>query len=512
MLRASRARVLVLGLCLIGISCTNAPPSPSAKPTATPGVARLLLVEADDPATLDPALINDPVSLMVGSELYEGLTKLDSKSHPVPGLAERWEIADAGRTYTFHLRAAHYQSGAAVGAQDVVAAWSRVLNPVTSSPLTAFMAPLAVRYPGDSLTTVDVVDARTLRIRLPQPNSELLTSLSLPPYWLYDPASPTGQPSGSGPYHLERWDRGKGLHLTASDTYWGGRQDPRTVDIEIEPDSLKRLERFNAGSADIVHGLTGPQALEFARDPKRAAQLNKVANMRTTWLGFNTIAGSGYGPPERKAIAQAIDRGRLTDLAFFGSFLATPATDFMPPAIPGHLEQQLPPYEPASARKILDQAGFNRPIDLYTSTSSTVGRVARELADQITEATGRSVVVHPTGDFFKRLSLDQLPVFIDTWNADVPHPADLFENVIRANAQFNNLHLEDAEIEAALDQGKVALTFADAIKAYQHADELVLQATRLIPLYTGVDPYLVRSGLKVPFTGGLIPYRWEEVR
>jgi ABC-type oligopeptide transport system substrate-binding subunit len=512
MSRAGRARSLALGLCLISISCTNAPASPSPKPTATPGVARLLLLEADEPATLDPALIDDPVSLNVGSELFEGLTRLDSKSQPMPGLAERWELSDSGRTYTFHLRNARYQSGVAVGAQDAVAAWSRALNPATASPLTAFMAPLGVRYPGDSLNTVDVVDAKTLRVRLPQPDSELLTWLSLPPYWLYDPSTANGQPSGSGPYRHQRWERGKAVHLTPSDSYWGGRQGPRTVDIEIEPDPAKRLERFNSGAVDIVHGLTGPQALEFASDPKRAAQLNKVPNLRTTWLGFNTIAGGGYGPPERAAVEQAIDRARLTDLAFFGSMLAAPANDFMPPAMPGHLDRTLPAHDPALARKTLDQAGFNHPIDLYISTSSTVGRVARELADQITEATGRNVVVHPTGDFFKRLSLDQLPVFIDTWSADVPYPADLFENVIRTNAQFNNLHLEDQQVDAALDQGRAALTPADAIKAYQHADELVLQATRLIPLYSGVDPFLVRSGLRVAFAGGMIPYRWEEVR
>jgi ABC-type oligopeptide transport system substrate-binding subunit len=510
--RAGRALALVLALGFA--SCTNTPVAPSAKPTAkeTPGVARLLLLETDDPATLDPALINDSIGLTVGSELFEGLTRLDSRGRPQPGLAESWEIADGGRTYTFRLRPGHYQSGAAVGAQDAVSAWSRALNPLTASPLTAFMAPLGVRYPGDTLTAAEVVDARTLRLRLPRPDSELLTLLSLPPYWLYDPASVTGQPVGSGPYRLEKWDRGKAIHLKANDSYWGSRAGPRTVDIEIEPDSLKRLERFNAGSADIIHGLTGGQALDFARDPKHSAQLQKVPTMRTTWLGFNTIAGGSYGPPERMAIAQAIDRPRLTDLAFFGSMLAAPANDFLPPAVPGHLDRSLPAYDPPSARKILDAAGFNRPIDLYVSTSSTVGRVARELADQIREATGRNVVVHPTGDFFKRLSLDQLPLFIDTWNLDVPYPGDLFENVIRTNAQFNNLHLEDAQVDATLDQARAALTYAEAISAYQAADEMVLSSNRLIPLYTGLEPYLVRSGLRVPFAGGAIPYRWEEVR
>jgi hypothetical protein len=50
------------------------------------------------------------------------------------------------------------------------------------------------------------------------------------------------------------------------------------------------------------------------------------------------------------------------------------------------------------------------------------------------------------------------------------------------------------------------------MKAYQEAEGLALAQNRLIPLYTGIEPYLVRPGLHVPFSGGTIAYRWENVR
>jgi ABC-type oligopeptide transport system substrate-binding subunit len=469
----------------------------------------LQLVEAEDAQTLDPALIDDPTSLAIGAELFQGLTALDQKQRPTPALAERWEVSDGGRTYTFHLRDARYQSGAAVQAQDALTAWSRALAPQTQSPLTIFFAPLGARYPGDALTTVQVLDARTLRLRLPQANSELLTLLALPPYWLVDPKQPT---SGSGPYHLDRWERGHALHFSAYSDYWGPRPSVSKVDVDVEPDNARRLERFNNGAADIAHGFSGAQLLSFARDPAHTAQLHKVPNLRTTWLGFNGVAGSGYGPPDRMAIAQAIDRSRLTDLAQFGSMLAAPATDLLPPGIPGHLERKLPAYDPAAARTALDQAGFPATIDLYFSTNSTVGRVAADLRDQLSIATGRSVVLHPTGDFFNQASLDRLPFFIDTWSADIPYPSDMLENILRANAQFNNLRLMDPAIEQALDQGRQAVSWDSALAAYQRAIALALQQNRLIPIYTGVEPYLVRPGLRIEFSGGAIAYRWENVR
>src|SRR3989475_1239290 len=510
--RASCAVGLALALLL---SSCNLPglPAPSASTTpANTSRAHLQLSEAEDAQTLDPALINDPTSLAIGAELFQGLTRLDATHRPMPALAQSWEITDSARVYTFHLRAAKYQSGATVQAQDAVTAWKRALAPETASPLTTFFAPLGARYPGDSLNGVQAVDNKPLVVPLPQPDSPLLTRLALPPYWLDDPGLNGAVSSGSGPYHLDKWDRGRTLHFSAFSDYWGPRPQVRRIDIEIEPDNPKRLDRFTSGAVDIAHGFTGPQLLAFARDPQHLSQLHKVANTRTTFLGFNTIAGSGYGPPERLAIAQAIDTRRLTDLALFGSMLAAPATDLIPPGVAGHLDRPLTGFDPVSARTGLDQAGVPRQIRLDFSTKSTVGRVARDLQDQISSATGRTVNLHPTGDFFNRAALDQLPVFIDTWSADFPYPSDVLDNLLASNAQFNNLRLTDSQVDGDLAAAKAATTWDGAIKAYQQAEEIVIADHRLIPLYSGVEPYLVRSGVKVPFSGGSIAYRWEDVR
>src|SRR4029077_2675682 len=254
-----------LALTLLASSCTprTAKTSPSA---SAAGATHLQLIEAEDAQTLDPALIDDPTSLQIGSEIFEGLTALDVNLRPVPALAQRWEITDAGRTYTFHLRSAHYQSGAAIQAQDALMAWTRALNSATASPNTIFFSALGARYPGDPLTSVEVVDSATLRLHLPRADSELLTLLALPPYWLTDPKQLT---SGSGPYRLPTWGDGHALHLSAFDNYWGPKPTVRKVDIEVEPDNVKRLDRFTSGGVDIAHGFTRPPLLPFSRGPKQ---------------------------------------------------------------------------------------------------------------------------------------------------------------------------------------------------------------------------------------------------
>jgi oligopeptide transport system substrate-binding protein len=510
--RASRGALLALLIVLA--SCTPGPTSsPSRSPSPRlPILTGLHLMEAEDAQTLDPPLIDDPTSLAIGAELFDGLTRLDAIGKPQPALAQHWDVLDAGKTYVFHLRTAHYHSGALVQAQDAVTDWTRALAPSTNSPLAAFFAPLGAHYPGDPLTGVQAVDAATLRVSLPQPDSEFLTLLALPPYWLYDPASTTQPPGGSGPYLLDSWQRGHRLAFRAASGYWGPPPGVGSVVIDVEPDNGRRLDAFRSGSVDIIHGLTGPEILGFAQSAADLKAIHRVPTGRTTWLGFNTIAGSGYSQVERLAIAHAIDRQRLTDLAFFGSDLSTPATDLLPPGIPGHLDRGLPALDPAAARRGLDDAGFGGSIDLYFSTNSTVGRVARDLQDQIATATGRTVILHPTGDFFNEAAADQLPVLIDTWSADIPYPSDILEHILRSGAQFNNLHVDLPAVDGALDHGRAAPRFEDALAAYQSAEQFVLEDARIIPLYSGVEPYLVRTSLKVSFIGSVFPYRWEGVR
>src|SRR5204862_7288502 len=116
-----------------------------------------------------------------------------------------------------------------------VTAWKRALAPETASPLTTFFAPLGARYPGDTLVGVQAVDPKTLVVRLPQPDSSLLTRLALPPYWLDDPSLSGSAASGTGPHHLDKWDRGGGLHLRTFSDYSGPRPPVRAVDTAIEP-------------------------------------------------------------------------------------------------------------------------------------------------------------------------------------------------------------------------------------------------------------------------------------
>src|SRR5918997_390221 len=69
---------------------------------------------------LDPHIVNGVSAFNVISALLEGLVGEDPHDlHPVPGVAERWDVSPDEKTYTFHLRRdARWSNGDPVTARD----------------------------------------------------------------------------------------------------------------------------------------------------------------------------------------------------------------------------------------------------------------------------------------------------------------------------------------------------------------------------------------------------------
>src|SRR6266699_2696105 len=80
---------------------------------------------------LDPQIVNAVSAGNILSALFEGLVSEDPHDlHPVPGVAERWDVSQDGKTYTFHLRKnAQWSNGARVTARDFVRSYQRMLMP-----------------------------------------------------------------------------------------------------------------------------------------------------------------------------------------------------------------------------------------------------------------------------------------------------------------------------------------------------------------------------------------------
>jgi len=85
--------------------------------------------------SLDPAVVTGQPEGRIMWAIYEGLTRRSPvDSTPQPGVAERWEVSEDGRTYTFYLRKdAKWSNGDPFTSQDFLYSWRRMLDPMMAA-------------------------------------------------------------------------------------------------------------------------------------------------------------------------------------------------------------------------------------------------------------------------------------------------------------------------------------------------------------------------------------------
>src|SRR5438105_9332251 len=90
----------------------------------------LVVGMAADPTGLDPEAVLNNTSDFVMATIYDGLIRYKPGTVEVePGLAQSWDIASDGLSYTFRLRkGVKYHDGTPFNAQALIATLDRQLN------------------------------------------------------------------------------------------------------------------------------------------------------------------------------------------------------------------------------------------------------------------------------------------------------------------------------------------------------------------------------------------------
>src|SRR5438552_1843136 len=142
------------------------------RPSAGPVHGGILRMARNEEAqSFDPIVPGDNGSIYSIQQIFDQLTRLNrDSSYVAPGLAESWDISPDRKTYTFHLRpTARFSNGAPVTADDVIFSLGRTFDPKLCFYSFLFASVKSVRK----------LNARTIQIRLGEPNTPLLESLSV---------------------------------------------------------------------------------------------------------------------------------------------------------------------------------------------------------------------------------------------------------------------------------------------------------------------------------------------
>lgn len=146
----------------------------------------------NNPQNLDPQMAVDSESIMIITNMMEGLMKVQSSGAIVPAAAESFVMSEDGLTYTFYLK--QNQSwdtladfSAEVTADDFVFAFQRMFNAETESPYCEEY--MCIKNAGDVLNGsksqdelgVKALDKYTVEFTLEYPYFDFLTLLAKTP-------------------------------------------------------------------------------------------------------------------------------------------------------------------------------------------------------------------------------------------------------------------------------------------------------------------------------------------
>ncbi|MEV0730100.1 ABC transporter substrate-binding protein [Polymorphospora sp. NPDC050346] len=506
-LRAALGGLTALGL-LAAAGCGN-PDAPDGAGAAT----GIVLADAYEDSTLNPVAGYSETGY---SKIYDGLVRPAPYQAGVlpaiePALAAQLPEPSAdAREWTVNLRTGvTFHDGSTFDADDVVATYRAVLDPVSGSPLAGSF---------EMLQAVDKVDATTVRFTLKYPYAPFDRRLMLgivPAESVATPgpadASPLNEkPIGTGAYKLESWRKGSEMVLTANPDHWGGEPAVKKLTVVIAADDNTRTQRTGAGEFDGAW-LPPKLAATFADRDGFSVVAHPSADFRAVSLPTaHPVTGD---PAIRLALNHAVDRQAMVDniLAGYGKPAYTPIPDSLGTF---HNPQATFAFDQARAGQILDAAGWVPGSDGIRVKDGQ--RAAFTLMYFPSETLRRDLSLAFTSDA-KKIGIEVNLEGVDRpqFRPRIPQDAGLLgggDNPYDPDTQvYATLHSSYAQydannpfrnpgayrneaVDAALDAGRRSVDPAERTRAYQDMQAELIKAPSNVMLAYLDHTYVMKDG------------------
>jgi len=471
-----------------------------------------------DPYTLDPAVSGEMTSHGYIMQLFGGLIRFDDNLEPAPDIAERWEVSDDGRTYTFYLRHdVRFHNGGEVKAGDFKYSWERACDPDTRS-LTA------ATYLGDivgvrevlageskEISGVRVIDDYTLEITIDAPKAYFLSKLTYPTAFVVDRVNVESggewwrRPNGTGPFKLKEWDENNLLVLERNEHYYGEIAKVGFVVFHLwggVPMNMYETGKIDVTSIgiDYIDKVTD-EAGPFYRE------LQVIPELGFFYIGFDTTKPPFDDVNIRRAFSQAIDKDKLVSLVFRD--MVQPADGILPLGMPG-FNKDLSGfgYDVNKAKELIAASKYgdvSRLPPITVTTAGWGGLISQSLEAIIYEwrqNLGVEVKVRQLEPqrFLYHLREEKDEMFYMGWIADYPHPQDFLDVLFHSGADNNYGEYSNPEVDSLLDEAAVEVDNEWSLALYQQAEQKLVEDAACLPLWFGrnyilVKPYIDGYGL-----------------
>lgn len=294
---------------------------------------------------------------------YATLTdKAAEDFHTIPGLAESWTASKDKLTWTYKLRdGLKWSDGKPLTSEDI--AWnvntSRKEEWLNHSAVTANL-------------TATAPDPQTVVIKTSVPDPKLPTmDVYILPKHIWGKLSPDERDKyagedgvGSGPFVLDKFEKGQFARFKANPNYWGGKPAVDTVVLRKfnNPDAM--VAALKTGELDAAWDIPGAAFNQLKNDDDFVTNEGYQGSFSEVALNGGDGLKKGHpaleDPEVRKAIAHAIDRDTLVArvLDGIGKPLKTISPSANPEWVPDLSEDTSLDFDLDEAKRILEDAGY----------------------------------------------------------------------------------------------------------------------------------------------------------
>ena len=474
-----------------------------------------------EPADLDPHMATQTSYYSVLSALLEGLVSEDAVDlHPVPGVAERWDVSPDGLTYTFYLRpGAAWSNGEPVTAQDFIDSWRRILTPslgaAYASQLYLIQGAEAFHkgVAGFSQVGLRARDSRTLTVVLEHPAPWFLSLLASPAWMpvptrtiatyggVADRGNAWATPErwvGNGPFVLKSWHRGQEIIVARSPSYWDAAH-VRLTEIDFHAfDSIDAEERaFRAGQLHVTETIPPDKIDGYRKDDPGLLRIDPL--LGTYFLRVNVRRPALSDPRVRLALALAVDRTAIVEKILRGG--QRPAFSFTPPGLGGYVPDPVQKGNLDEARRLLSEAGHAGgeglpEIELLYNTSESHRLIAEAVQEMWRRDLG--VRVRLANEDMKSAedarSTGGYDLLRSAWIADYEDPS-AFLDVMRGDSGNNFTGWSNPDYDSLLFKAARTAEPAARNALYAKAERLLLGEAPVIALYHYAHVFLIRPSV-----------------
>jgi peptide/nickel transport system substrate-binding protein len=442
---------------------------------------------AEDPDVLDPTLARTFVGRIVFAALCDKLFDIDEKLDIVPQLAASYQWSADNKSLTLKLRpGVTFHDGEKFDAAAVKYNIERHKN-MPGSNRRGELAPVS---------SIDVIDAATVRLNLAAPFAPLLAQLADRAGMMVSPKAAQAEgdkfgakPVCSGPFRFVERVAQDRIVLERYPNYWnkGEIHFDRIVYLPIV-DSTVRLANLKSGQLDFIERVGTSDIPALKTDSRfKVSRITEIGYQGITInVGKSDLAQKnplGRDPRVREAFELALDREGIAQVAMDGE--ADIGNQWVAPTNPFYARSMpVPKRDVAKAKALLQAAGVTNPsFTLMTPTTSDAQKIAQVVQSMVKEV-GFDVKIQST-EFATSLNMadkGDFEAYVLAWSGRADPDGNIF-SFDGCKQPLDYAGYCKQEVDDLLNRSRTTLDPAERRKIYEQIAAVVLKDRPIVYIF-----------------------------